>query len=262
MVTGNYNSLVQEAAIELALDNLDDKPDDTGLLVGSAVDEGQRVVLTSMIDGLTRPPIPRMHAKRVLDKRLPGGNPAFWIPGMPYEPPKPAVGSIKCMLHPEFDEEHGPAGFNREFVDDAGLMGFFCNRGDQSKQNRANFLSVYDRDQHMHSKHGTQLEIIEKAQGKQSDIEAQAERQLDREIQQATTAAILAAVGGEVPVAVTEASPAETVTLPAVEVSENLPVAPVFTCDVCTKESPTRGGIAAHKRLSKDAAHVEAREAS
>lgn len=198
MTTDNLNSLVQEVAVERALDALNDPktPDDTPLLVESEISQGQRVVLTSMVDGLPRPAIPRIHAKRVLSKMLPNGKPAFWIPGMPGEPPKPERGSIKCMLHPDFDEASGPAGFGREFVDEAGLQGFFCNRGDQSKQNRGDFQSVYDRDEHMRSKHNRQYEVIRKAQGTQEDIDEKTERQLDREATQARTEAMMQLVTG------------------------------------------------------------------
>ena len=191
MTTDNLDSLVQEVAVERALDALKDPatPDDTPLLVSSNID-GQRVALTSMVDGLTRPSIPRIHAKRVLSKPIPGTKlPAFWIPGMPGTPPTPERGSIKCMLHPDFDEEHGPAGFGRAFVDESGLQGFFCNRGDQSKQSRADFQSVFDRDEHMRSKHSRQYEVIQKAQGTPEEIGEKAERQIDRELQQAQIAA-------------------------------------------------------------------------
>lgn len=191
MTTDNLDSLVQEVAVERALDALKDPatPDDTPLLVSSNID-GQRVALISMVDGLTRPSIPRIHAKRVLSKMIPGTKlPAFWIPGMPGSPPTPERGSIKCMLHPDFEEEHGPAGFGRTFVNEAGLEGFFCNRGDQSKQNRGDFQSVFDRDEHMRSKHSRQFEVIQKAQGTQEDIDAKSERSIDRELQQAQVAA-------------------------------------------------------------------------
>lgn len=169
------DSTVHKAAVKNALDNinLDYRGGDTGLEVESNIVDGQWVQLTSMRDGLPRPPIPRVHASRVLEKTLPDGSPAFWIQGMPYDPPVPQIGSIKCYFHPEFDETDGPAGFGRDFIDQAGLEGFTCNNKDNSKQNRGDFKTVMQRDAHMQNRHRRQIEAVEKAQG---DAKEQAER--------------------------------------------------------------------------------------
>ena len=153
--------------------------------------DGQWVQLTSMRDGLKRPPIPRVHAERVLRKKLSDGSPAFWVEGMPYSPPAPQIGSIKCYFHPEFDEADGPSGISREFIVQAGVGDFTCNAGDLSKNNRGDFKSIMQRDAHMRSRHRRQLQAVEQALGNEQEQAERTERQLDREYQRQQTEAML-----------------------------------------------------------------------
>jgi hypothetical protein len=248
------NTVQHQAAVRQALDglNLDYQSGDTDLQVESTIDDGQWVQLTSMRDGLKRPPIPQIHAARVLAKTLPDGSPAFWMPGMPYTPPEPQIGSIKCYFHPDFDEEDGASGISREFIVQAGMGDFTCNSGDLSKQNRGDFKTVLMRDAHMHSRHRRQLEAIQRAQGDEKEQAERTERQLDREYLRQQTEAMLRLAGRALPEVepITEAAPAVAVELPAV--SRSLKV-----CDICGREFKNVGS---HKRFARDQAHAEARE--
>ncbi len=189
------DQLIQDASVADVLNQFDLKNGDTPLSVKSAIDEGKWVVLTSMQDGLPRPPIPRIHAERVLKKRRPDGSPAFWIEGMPYSPPKPQKGSIKCMLHPDFDETDGPAGFDRSFVDEAGLSGVTCNMNARDKKNRDDFANVVQRDDHMKSKHPRFYAAIQSLIERRAKTAADAAAEADREMVRAQQQAILALAG-------------------------------------------------------------------
>lgn len=251
MTTTELDNLRQSVGVKQALADLTGSNEgDTGLDVSNEITDGTHVVLTSMVDGLERPPIPVVHAERVLRKTLADGSPAFWIPGLAYTPPKPIAGSIKCMLHPDFDETNGPAGFGREFVDQSGLSGFFCNRGDPSKPSKDNFTSVFDRDQHMKHKHKTQWELIEAAIAKDEERDEKAQRQLDREV----LMALARSAGGQV------GAPRIQVEPPIEEPGINQQiVVETVACDICGREFKDGRGVAGHKRFSKDPAHIEAR---
>jgi len=263
------NQVGQQAAVKQALDNmaLDYVGGDTNYQVESTVVDGQWVQLTSMRDGLQRPPIPRIHAERVLQKMLSDGSPAFWIEGMGYSPPEPLIGSIKCYFHPDFDEADGPSGLGREFIVQAGLGDFRCNSGDRSKQNRGDFKTVMMRDAHMHSRHRRQLEAVEKAQGNEKEQQEHTERQLDREYQRQQTEAMLELLGrqiknegGTVATAAVETSTtAVTFDASAVTVNSDATVSTRVTCDICGQECQDARGLAAHQRQTKDESHTAAR---
>lgn len=247
------DSIAHEASVQQALDNLrlDYKNGDTGLQIESAIDSAGWVRLTSMRDGLQRPPIPQIHAARILAKRLPDGSPAFWMEGMPYTPPEPQIGTIKCYFHPDFDETDGAAGFGREFIDAAGLQGFTCNYGDPSKNNRGDFKSVMQRDSHMRSRHRRQLDAVEQAQAEQKDREQRAEQALERDYQRQQTEAMLkllerqiAAAGPQIQV-----EPPET-TLVTAERADYVPtsVTAMLVCEDCGFEAKGNVGLSAHRR--------------
>ncbi len=262
MTTTELDNLRQKVGVKQALQNLvlDQASGDTGLTVSNEITDGTKVQLTSMVDGLIRPPISMVHAERVLEETLDeaGTMPAFWIPGMAYQPPEPVVGTTKCMLHPDFDETNGPAGFGREFIDKAGLAGFFCNRGDVSKKSKDNFTSVFDRDQHMKHKHKTQWELIEAAINKDEERDEKTQRQLDREV----LMALARSAGGQPEPQIKVEPPLNQQIY--VEPEEPKPSARVPTAclvEDCEFVGKGPGGLSAHMRMKVrhgDGAHVVA----
>ena len=174
---------------------------DTGLQTTNTVLDGKWVTLVSMQDGLPRPPIPIAHARRVLRKKRPDGSPAFWIEGMPYQPPEPMKGSIKCMLHPDFDETDGPAGFGRELIEGAGLAGVSCNQNARDKKNRDDFANVYQRNRHMLKKHPGYYRQIQELLAERERKAADDQRIEDRDFLRQQQAAIMALAGGANPTA-------------------------------------------------------------
>ena len=204
-----------------------------------STDTSQKVDVWSMVDGEKRQ-ILRIDAPRVLKKLLEGGGRAFWAEGMPGGPPEVTQGNVQCMLHPDFDESDGPAGFDRSYIDSIGLTGRTCNMMSPGKGNVSNLKSVYDRDDHMTKKHPREWRTIEAALEKASQSLEVAERKEDRE-------AMLALAGTAAVAPRTEAKPKEEVVQ--------------FICDIgiCDFDSDTDVGLARHKRMARDEAHRQAR---
>jgi hypothetical protein len=197
MVSPNAG-LVQERMIDDLLEGVRSEGD-TGLQTTNTVLDGKWVTLVSMQDGLPRPPIPIAHARRVLRKKRPDGSPAFWIEGMPYQPPEPMKGSIKCMLHPDFDETDGPAGFGRELIESAGLAGVSCNQNARDKKNRDDFANVYQRNRHMLKKHPGYYRQIQDLLAERERKAADEQRIEDRDFLRQQQAAIMALASGATP---------------------------------------------------------------
>ena len=120
-----------------------------------------KITIYSMMDGSPRE-VAKIDAQRVLMKKLPGGGPAFWAPGLPGSAPEYTKGALKCYLDPEFDETAGPAGVDREWIDAIGLAGRTCNMMAPDKHNQK-FSSVYQREEHMAKKHRNEWKTIQGA---------------------------------------------------------------------------------------------------
>ena len=217
--------------------------DDTPAQIKSNSDE--TTTLYSMIDGEPRPVL-NLDVPRVLRKVLPNGSPAFWHPDMPGSPPGYTQGSIKCMLHPDFDESEGSAGFDRAFINGIGLTGRTCNLMAPDKKNVDVFKSVFDRDDHMAKKHRREWATIQDALQTAS---TQRYREEDRQTRQAMLSLAASASGSPVPIQQGNAatgSPEAAQGNPAVN----------HECPTCGKSYPR---IGAHIKLSMDAAHKAAR---
>ena len=169
-----------------------------------ALAEGDEQTITSNTDAkitvystITGEPkqILRIDAERVVGKRIPGTNRmAHWIPGMPGDAPVYKKGTVSCILHPDFDEKDGPAGFDRAWVESIGVI-TKCNDANPDKPARADFKSVYDRDEHARTKHRRELQTIQNALTSKRDREYQEERRLDRELAMKQADAMLALAG-------------------------------------------------------------------
>lgn len=140
----------------------------------------EKIIVYSTINGEPKP-ILKNDAMRVLKKRRPDGQLAHWIPGMPGNAPEYKKGNIKCMLHPEFDETDGPSRRDRAWIDKIGLSGQFCNMMNMDKPPRADFRSVFDRDDHMAKRHQRELSIIRAAEGREYQDKDSDDRKADRE---------------------------------------------------------------------------------
>lgn len=221
---------------------------------------GDLVPVFSMIDGEQRL-VRKLDAptQKVLLKNLPDGSPAFWAEGMPGSPPEYTVGNVHCMLHPDFDESENSvnlSGLDRAFVDTLGLDGRFCNGNAPDKNNRGDFKTVYDRDDHMEKKHPREWRTIQLGVERLSRESERAERQ-------GATDAMLALAGrsGASSATVTE-QPAEAapVTADAVPNADLRSASPegakLEKCDVCGGEFER---LASHKAQASSAAHVAAR---
>lgn len=148
------NQISREAALDQALD-----PGfalDNGEAFGMTSNSDEKVVIYSMLDGTSREVL-KIDARRVLQKTV-GGKPAFWIEGMPGQPPKVSVGTIMCLLHPEFKDD--ALGVDRAWVDSLGLSGRNCNMMQPDRPSRADFKGVFDRDDHMTHRHRREWEVI------------------------------------------------------------------------------------------------------
>lgn len=187
--------MVSEIAHQAAVNNAVDsgvalQKDEEQRLISNT---DEKVTIFSTQNGEPRQ-ILKIDAKRVLNKRLSDGRPAFWMEGMPGKPPVYAKGTIACYLDPNFDESDGPAGFDRAWLDKIGLEGRTCNMMAPDKNNQK-FRSVFDRDDHAAKKHRNEWKIIQDAIEKKRLATEAEERRLDREAQQAQAAAMLALAG-------------------------------------------------------------------
>ena len=177
--------LGRQIDIEKAIDpGFSMEPDETQRIT-SNTDEVVTIYPTSGVDVGRPRQILKNDARRVLLKRLPNGQPAFWMEGMSGSKPSAFNGTISCYMHPEFDETDGPAGFDRKWVDSIGLAGRSCNMSDTSKNNKADFKSPFERDEHVRTKHRREWAIIQssiEAKRRQDELD---ERRADRQAMQA-----------------------------------------------------------------------------
>ena len=188
------SDLAHQAAINNAVDSgVVLTPDEEQRLISNT---DEKVTIFSTQNGEPRL-ILKIDAKRVLNKRLSNGQPAFWMTGMPGKPPEYVKGAIHCYLDPAFDESDGPAGFDRAWLDKIGLSGRTCNMMAPDKGNQK-FRSVFDRDDHAAKKHRNEWKIIQDSIEKQRLATEAEERRLDREAQNAQSAAMLALAGVKV----------------------------------------------------------------
>ena len=239
MVTSD---IARDAAIDRlgqAIDtSIQHDPDDLPARLSSNTDD--HVTVYSTLTGGPKQ-ILLIDRRRVLSKTLPNGEYAHWAEGMPGEAPLYVKGEVMCMLHPEFDEADGAAGFTRDYIDHAGLTGRTCNMMAPDKNNVDNFKSVYARDRHMEQKHPVEWDTIKAALVKDREDREQVERKEDR----AAMLALAGTAAGAQPVVAPE---------PVKEVVH-------FICDVegCGSELGTDIGLVRHKRTTMDAAHRQAR---
>jgi hypothetical protein len=124
----------------------------------------------------------KIDARRVLRKKLSDGRLAHWIPDFGGSAPVRSVGSIKCYLHPEFDEKTGASKMDRAFIDEIGLAGLNCNSGDPSNNNRGDFTSILQRDRHMRMRHSDAWQVILDARATAERNAEAEERRADREV--------------------------------------------------------------------------------
>ena len=243
--------MVIDTAREAALARLD-QLDGSELLTGTddkppiSSNSDPKITIYSMIDGEPRS-ILKLDRTRVLSKTLSDKSPAFWYEGMPGEPPTYTKGTIRCFLHPEFDETDGPAEFDRSFIDDIGLAGLFCNANNPRVANVDSFRTVFDRDEHVRRKHKRTWATVQSAlERKERDAERE-ERRADRDAMLALAGGVPpAATMATAPVAVAEAAPA-----PATKAAEAIPVAAdTISCPDCgTAGLKGKRGVGAHKRF-------------
>lgn len=236
-------AVIDDISREIAHD-IDLDKDDAAPRISANSDDS--ITLYSMIDGEPRPGVLKIDAPRVLAKKLPDGKPAFWIEGMPGEPPERTRGQVKCMLHPDFDESEGPSGFDRHFVDGVGLTGRTCNLMAPDKNNVDKFKSVYDRDDHMAKKHKREWATIQAAL---TQAKGERDRDEDKQTRDAMLALAASATGQVAPIQ------QETVAVASPEAAGGNPAID-HECPTCGKSFPR---IGAHRKLSMDAAHVAAR---
>lgn len=140
----------------------------------------EKVTVYSTLTGEEKQ-ILKIDARRVLAKRFPDGRYMHWMPGMPGERPKAHKGSVKCYLHPEFDETDGVAGFDRAWLDSIGLAGRHCNDGNPSNRNRDDFTSELERDEHVRLRHPRTWRVVENARVAAERRREAEERRADRE---------------------------------------------------------------------------------
>jgi|TARA_R100001530_G_scaffold17438_2_gene15071 hypothetical protein len=152
-----------------------------------------KITVYSMINGEPREVL-KNDAPRLLAKKLASGGLAFWYEGMPGEAPAYAKGDVSCMLHPDFDESEGASGLDRAFIDTVGLSGRTCNMNAVDKNNRDDFRSVYDRDDHMAKKHRREWSTIQAAIETRDRNRERDERREDREAMQALAGAAVTQV--------------------------------------------------------------------
>lgn len=184
--------LARQIDIEKAIDPGFSLEQDEVQRITSNTDEKVTIYPTSGADVGEPREILKNDARRVLLKRLPNGQPAFWMEGMSGTKPSAFKGTISCYMHPDFDETKGPAGFDRAWVESIGLGGRTCNMSDPSKNNKADFKSPFERDEHVRTKHRREWATI------QSSIEAK-RRQDAVDDQRRATEAMLALAGGAAP---------------------------------------------------------------
>ena len=220
---------------------LDLGPDDVDATL-TVLSSDKMVPVYSMLTG-ERKEVRQVDLRRVLQKMLPNGQPAHWAEGMPGEAPEYVRGEVKCMMHPDFDETDGSAGFDRDYIDHIGLTGRTCNMMAPDKNNVDNFRSIYERDRHMEKKHRVEWATIEDALEKDRLTVEKEERRQDRE-------AMLALAGTAAAAPRVEAQPE-----PEEEVIQ-------YICDVsgCGDDFPTDVGLARHKRMNTDDAHRQVRD--
>ena len=151
------SDLSRNAALDQALDPGFALGEGEAFSVTSNSDE--TVTVYSMIDGTSREVL-KIDARRVLQKTI-GGKPAFWIEGMPGKPPKTTDGTIPCFMHPNFEDK--VLGVDRKWVDSLGLAGRTCNMMQPDRPSRADFKSVFDRDDHMLHRHRREWDVIQRA---------------------------------------------------------------------------------------------------
>lgn len=167
-----------ELAIDAALDAA--LGEDAGNLKQMTSNTDEKIVVWEVMTG-EKKEILKIDARRVLRKKLPDGRLAHWIPDFGGEPPARKTGTLKCYLHPEFDELDGISKMDRAFIDGIGLEGHYCNTGDPSNNNRADFSSALQRDRHMRFRHRDEWQVIQDARAT-AEREAEArERRADRE---------------------------------------------------------------------------------
>lgn len=176
------SDLAVDAALDAALG------EDSGSIKQMTSNTDEKITVWEVMTG-EKKDILKIDARRVLRKRLSDGRLAHWIPDFGGDPPARNMGTIKCYLHPEFDELDGPSKMNRDFIDSIGLLGLFCNTGDPSNSNRGDFTSTLQRDRHMRFRHRDEWQVIQDARATaERDAEAR-ERRADRE-------AMIALAGG------------------------------------------------------------------
>lgn len=178
---------VKEHLVETGIDGFNEEEGDMPPTLTSNTDTYTTVY--SMIDGAPRP-INNLHLARVMDKRLPDGRPAFWMEGMPGSPPEYKLGDLKCFMHPEFEENDGPWGIDRAFIESVGLVGRTCNMSDTSRNNRGDFQSVFQRTAHERSKHPMEYETVREALERR-------ESQLNRDLDERRIEAMMALAGAK-----------------------------------------------------------------
>ena len=241
MVTSTTKDFAVDAAVEKLGVSIDTgiTHDGSDIPARVSTDADRKVTLYSTTTGEPHE-ILLNDAPRVLRKRRRDGSRAFWAEEMPGERPLRVVGTVQCMLHPDFDETDGAAGFDRKFIDDIGLAGRTCNMMAPDKANRGDFKSVYERDDHMAKKHRREWRTIEAAQ-------EQADAARDRAERRETTDAMLALAGRAAGAPVAPAPEPE-------EVTQSI-------CDVqgCDMECSTERYLGVHKAKALDEAHRRAR---
>lgn len=123
-------------------------------LMDSSVDADEHTIVYSMIDG-TPSTVLKHKLAEVLRKRAPNGGPAFWVPGMPGNPPEPIVGTIMCLLHADHED--------REWLNSIGLSAQLCRK--------ANLRSEFDLQNHMLHRHQQEFSLIETARERETQEE-------------------------------------------------------------------------------------------
>lgn len=257
MVSNVVREALAKRGIEKLQHDIDLGADDETTITSNS---GDLVPVFSMIDGEQRL-VRKLDAPtaKVLLKNLADGSPAFWAEGMPGSPPEYTVGNVHCMLHPGFDESQNSvnlSGLDRAFVDALGLDGRFCNGNAPDKNNRGDFKTVYDRDDHMEKKHPREWKTV------QSGVE-RLERESERAERQGATDAMLALAGRSVSSSATvaenpaEAAPVAAEAIPDANLRHSSPEnAKLETCDVCGEDFAR---LASHKARATGAAHIAAR---
>jgi hypothetical protein len=228
---------------------------------------GDSKVVVYFVPNGERREILRNDAVRALMKMQPNGEPYFWMEGMVGERPVRLVGSIRCWLHPEFSFEDSEFAVDRAWLESIGMRGRFCNRMAPEKKNRADFDTMFERNEHARIKHRREFESIMAAI-------ARREVEQDRADRTEATSAILTLAGGRqsappIPAEVETVAPSvQEVTLSGAALLPSLtvdsgatftpsPVENGIPCPVegCEKVHRTEGILRNHIRLSKSPEH-------